>query len=165
MAAACVDIRVGEDIIRDVGADVRVIVVPDSLGRQGANLADETPIEDAIGVWVALHRLLSAPPFPLCEPRHTARRGRVVVGALPSTGGGISVPNVVVELVAALLVVGVLIAKCDRCACGECTFGIIHGGNVGVRMCDGCGGSGAHSERGEREEGREELHGCVSERA
>lgn len=106
-----VDIGVGEDVVGDVGADVGAVVRPLDRGRQAADGAHELAVEDAVGVDVALDRVVVAPPRPGRAEGDGRPRGAVVVGALRPARRRVDAPEVVEDLVPVGLEVRVLRTK------------------------------------------------------
>jgi len=70
-ALIVVRIRSGEDIIRNVRADVSGLIVPLDVGRHALDVADLEAFGELLAhVGIALHVVLSALPCPAGAPAH-----------------------------------------------------------------------------------------------
>lgn len=115
-----VDVSSSEQIVRNIAANVLVGVAPVCGSGQAVELADELLVDLSSRVDVALHVVLAARPLPVRAPFDATSRETINVCALRARGGGTFPPQVVVELVAIGLEVGILIAQ--RCGLGQCCW-------------------------------------------
>ena len=81
-ALVMVDISSGEEVVRNIAADVGVRVAPLRSGLQVAELADQLLVDLTSRVDVALHIVVTASPLPIRAPLDAASGQAVDVRAL-----------------------------------------------------------------------------------
>ena len=113
-----VDVRRGEQVVRDVGVDVGVVVAPRHGGGDGGDVADELLGEADLRVGVALDLVVRAGPLPRRVPLDARARDAVDGGALGARAGVLA-PEVVIHRVGRRRGGAVLVAE----LLGECRGG------------------------------------------
>lgn len=105
-----VGIRSCEQIVRDVGAGVGIIIAPLHGGGDTADLADKLLSQGDLRVGVAFDLVVAAGPRPGRMPGYARVGDTIDIGAL-GAGARAHAPEVVVDGVAAVAVGGILVTE------------------------------------------------------
>ena len=129
-----VDVRRSEEVVRDIGIDVGVVVAPLDGGRDGGDIADEFFIQVNLRVSVALDLVVGAGPLPGGGPRD-AGAGHAIDGRALGTRAAVLAPKVVVHGVWSAVLAAILGAELlGESSGGECgKKSGLHGG-VSTRL-------------------------------